>query len=157
MIDIIDLQKRFHEYFKIKCPPSPIILDREHLKMRLNFLLEELKELSNACGFSLKDETIVPDKNFKPNAEQILDALVDLQVVLLGTAQLMGFFNTTPFLYHAIENSNGIVKLSVFEEAYLRVWTANMKKVRCESAADSKRGFASAILKNHKVGFTCFI
>lgn len=148
MIDIIDLQKRFHDHFEIKCPSSPIILDREHLKMRLNFLLEELKELSNACGFSLKDETIAPDKNFKPNAEQILDALVDLQVVLLGTVQLMGFFNTTPtFLQPTIENSNGIVKHSVFEEAYLRVWTANMKKVRCESAADSKRGFAIDLKK----------
>lgn len=150
MIDIIDLQKRFHEHFKIKCPSSPIILDREHLKMRLNFLLEELKELSNSCGFSLKDETIVPDKNFKPNAEQILDALVDLQVVLLGTVQLMGFFNTTPFLYPAtekIEQNNEVVKLSVFEEAYLRVWIANMKKVRCESAADSKRGFAIDLKK----------
>jgi len=148
MIDIIDLQKRFHDHFEIKCPSSPIILDREHLKMRLNFLLEELKELSNACGFSLKDETIAPDKNFKPNAEQILDALVDLQVVLLGTVQLMGFFNTTPtFLQPTIENSNGIVKHSVFEEAYLRVWVANMKKVRCESAADSKRGFAIDLKK----------
>lgn len=159
MIDIIDLQKRFHDHFKIQCPSSPIILDREHLKMRLNFLLEELKELSNACGFAFEasiERGITIEENqdyYPPEPEQILDALVDLQVVLLGTAQLMGFFNTTPsyikpgVISETIEQNTNVVKHSIFEEAYLRVWIANMKKVRCESAADSKRGFAIDLKK----------
>jgi hypothetical protein len=161
MIDIIELQKRFYANFKIDCPQKPTLLDKDHLKMRLNFLLEELIELSRSCGFDLDIEQSdqgqctlsIRESLHKVEPEQILDALVDLQVVLLGTIQLLGFFSTTPSIIipgmvgDEYKDNAGQVKHSVFEEAYLRVWIANMKKVRCESAEDSKRGFAIDLKK----------
>jgi predicted HAD superfamily Cof-like phosphohydrolase len=58
-------------------------------------------------------------------AEQ-LDALVDLAYVVIGTALAQGFD---------------------FAEAWRRVHEANMRKVRAVSAADSKRGSASDVVK----------
>lgn len=60
------------------------------------------------------------------NLEKQLDALVDLVYVALGTAYLHGFD---------------------FNEAWRRVHTANMKKVRAESAVDSKRNSPFDVVK----------
>ena len=57
-----------------------------------------------------------------------LDALVDLLVFTLGTAYRQGMGN-------------------VFDEAFNRVMNANMAKQLAPTAADSKRGFKSDLVK----------
>lgn len=152
MIDFIKLQAMMHEKFGFNAPKNPLILDDEFFKMRLNFLLEELSELANAAGFTGGVSEFTGKFQYQKeefpeyNKEGILDALVDLQVVLLGTAHLLGFFNQSPTIQvpgafddRIVENTNP--SYSIFEEAYNRVWQANMKKVACQSAEESKRGY----------------
>lgn len=93
MIDMVTAVKIFHEKFEISYDGPPRILDDELLNNRLKFLFEELTELTDAA--------VVDDQ------EGILDALVDLVYVALGTAHLMGLN---------------------FDEAFRRVHMANMKK-----------------------------
>lgn len=63
------------------------------------------------------------------NLELQLDALIDLAYVLFGTAYLHGF---TP---------------EQFEEAWNRVHTANMKKVRASDVSESSRGSTLDVVK----------
>jgi len=162
MIDMIALQEKIHKYFGVEAPKIPEMLDMAHMQMRLNFLLEELQELALACSFatSIKEEGSFPmpkvefvqDSVLNVNPHEILDALVDLQVVLLGTVHLLGFFNRAALIQspesisgdgvpsgECISPSYGI--MTIFEEAFNRVWQANMQKVPCKSAKESKRGF----------------
>jgi len=60
------------------------------------------------------------------NLEDMADALVDLVYVALGTAYLMGI---------------------PFDACWQEVQWANMRKVRAESAADSKRGSKFDVVK----------
>jgi len=66
------------------------------------------------------------DAHVVDDLEGMLDALVDLTYVVLGTAYLHGFD---------------------FNEAFRRVHEANMKKVRAEAKTDSKRGTAYDVVK----------
>lgn len=110
----------FHEHFGIEPEGKNVVLSKELLNFRIKFLEEELNELKRAQqqlenGFSAFDCKV-----------QMVDALVDLVYVALGTAYLMGVdFNAA---FHAVHN-------------------ANMKKVNAKTAADSKRGYAGDIVK----------
>jgi predicted HAD superfamily Cof-like phosphohydrolase len=109
--DILD----FHEKFRVPLAPKHTLLEGEALKFRLDFLQEELDELRKA--------------HEEGNLEDAVDALIDLEVVLLGTGQFMG----------------------ISEEAYENHWEevhrANMTKERCTDASQSKRGTALDIRK----------
>jgi predicted HAD superfamily Cof-like phosphohydrolase len=149
MLDFITLQEVMHAFYEFKANEVPGLLPEDLMKMRLNFLFEELAELAAACGYSyeLSNEfaiRFVRDTTITPNPAEVLDALVDIQVVLLGTVHLMGFFNKAK-IHHEPISANKVLRvnnyeLSLFEEAYNRVWQANMKKVVCKSNNESKRG-----------------
>jgi predicted HAD superfamily Cof-like phosphohydrolase len=114
-----------HNKFGFKRPARPEYPDDAMVLMRLNFLLEELKELSLSCGCRLTlastDEIkIIHEPTFKRNMPDTIDALVDLMVVLLGTADFFGL------LTERIANC-GITRLNV---AWCRVMRANMEKER---------------------------
>ena len=108
ILDINDFQKKFG--FKMRevgaKPDAPL------LHFRLKFLLEELHELKVDAS--------------KDDMEGILDALVDLVYVALGTAWLL--------------NLN-------FAGAWKLVHEANMAKVRAERPEDSKRGSLFDVIK----------
>jgi predicted HAD superfamily Cof-like phosphohydrolase len=146
---LMKLVELTHKHFDIKAPTKAIILPEEHLKMRLNFLLEELTELGTACGFFLNtiDKKFIKNQlNPKENANEILDALVDLQVVLLGTVYLMGLYNTAPTIQvpgYEQNWPNQSMDVSIFEEAFNRVFQANIKKV----PGMTKRGFSIDLMK----------
>lgn len=70
----------------------PVIrnLSKEHkemfLKFRLDFLREELMEAYEAAGYDVTFEAKRNDKALDPNrAEDVVDAMVDLCVVAIGT------------------------------------------------------------------------
>ena len=80
----------------------------------------------------------------KPQMMAALDALVDLQYVLLGTAHLMGFNTDAKIVKQVQETPDEMPKpwsfvVNRFEEAWDRVQKANMTKVRTKNPADSKR------------------
>ena len=119
--DILD----FHAKFQVPLADKPTLLQGEALKFRIDFLQEELDELKKA--------------HVDGNLEDALDALIDLAVVLYGTAQFMGF------------------SVEAWGEAWGEVHRANMSKERCTDASQSKRGTALDIRKpknwvgpNHK-------
>jgi hypothetical protein len=116
--------------------------------------MEEMLELVTACGYYINEHgKCVRESSLQPNKEAIIDSMVDLQVVLLGTAHIMGLFARSPSILTPRANDefervpNNLDKYSVFEEAYNRVWLANMRKEKCETAAESKRGFAIDLKK----------
>lgn len=74
-----DIEK-MHEHYDVKTKLSTLSPEmlREFLKFRVSFLAEELGELQEAI-------LIQP-----PDAEEIVDALIDLCVVAIGTLDLFG-------------------------------------------------------------------
>jgi len=89
---------------------SPVTMDKQLMKMRLDFLQEELDEIR---------EAIAEDSD-----EDFLDGIVDMLVVLMGTAHLSGLF-------------------PVLETAWYRVMMANMQKTR----GVGKRGHEMDLVK----------
>ncbi len=125
--------------------PKPGFLEPKFMAMRLNFMLEELHETAVACGFYLdndpKASSSFPTLQYKyfhgngdldENLEDALDGLIDLQYVLLGTADLMGFSHPGPGKF---------ANMSIWQEAWNRVHNANMKKEPVVNAKESARGF----------------
>lgn len=105
LIDPFKLVKAMHDHFKIPMQQTPGLLDEDTMEFRLKFLDEELNELYAAW-----------ENN---DLEEMADGLIDLCIVALGTAAMMGL---------------------PFNAMFVEVHEANMRKVRVESAEDSKRG-----------------
>ncbi len=97
---MIDLIKNMHKQFGISHADLPNFSEEER-RFRIAAMLEELSEFTSA-----------------KTKEDELDALVDLVVFALGTAERMGFAD-------------------VFEQAYGRVMGSNMTKTL---GANNKRG-----------------
>jgi len=91
---------------------TPFRLPPKKMAVRLKHLGEELHELRH--GVAVGDEA------------EVIDALVDLVYVALGTAHLCGF----PFM-----------------KVWDAVHAANMKKIRAARACDSKRGSTFDVVK----------
>lgn len=116
--------------------PLPEGTDYTHAIHRMNFLLEELTELTEACGLTIgvkhvngKDIPqvfeVIGFSNF--NEEEIIDGLVDLIYVAIGTGIYFGYHNT-------------IGDKTLLEIAWDRVQRANDRKIPVESQKESKRG-----------------
>lgn len=112
--------EEFHHKFHLSYGGAPRVLPEELMDFRIKFLQEELDEYKRAWG------DIRMDGDSLEVRAEMLDALVDLVYVALGTAYLHGFN---------------------FAEAWRRVQVANMAKVRVERAEDSKRGSTFDVVK----------
>jgi len=106
--------RNLHNKFNIDRPEIPCFPSEEILNFRLNFIKEELKELEEA----LINKSLIDS----------IDALVDMVVVIMGTADLMGFY---------------------WPDHWDEVHRANMEKERVLSSEESKRG-SSIDLKKPK-------
>lgn len=85
---------KFHKKFNVPQPRTPGFPDTDMIDFRLKFLREELEEIEDAVMTN--------------QLEGVLDGLVDLVYVALGTALIFGFD---------------------FDEAWDRVQQANMAKI----------------------------
>lgn len=110
----------FHHKFKLNYDGPPRVLPLELGDFRAKFLQEELDEYNKA-----RAEIVAHGDSLERRAD-MLDALVDLVYVALGTAYLHGFN---------------------FAEAWRRVQRANMAKIRAERADQSKRGSTFDVVK----------
>lgn len=110
-MNLLDQVIVMHHKFQLDAAPIPQQLNNDEKAFRVLAMHEEVFEYQKAT--TLADQ---------------LDALVDLQVFLLGTVHRQGFEN-------------------VFEKAFARVMQANMQKVLAESAEQSKRGFKRDLIK----------
>jgi predicted HAD superfamily Cof-like phosphohydrolase len=128
MLDIQD----FHQKFGLEYTGKPRILDPELFDFRSKFIneeFEEWKEEQEGLIEALTADDGAPDhRRVAHGLHQQLDALVDLTYVVLGAAYLQ--FGP-----------------EVFHQAWKRVQSANMKKVRAEKAGDSKRGSTFDVIK----------
>ena len=102
----------FCRRFRLQPTRTPFRLPPAKMAVRLRHLSEELSELRR--GVAIGDDA------------EVIDALVDLVYVALGTAHLCGF----PFM-----------------EVWDAVHAANMKKVRAVRTCDSKRGSVFDVVK----------
>jgi len=122
--DVID----FHEKFGHKATHKPRVLEFEMFRFRMELMMEELKEYETAHRNARHLLTVAPEDKAEINVqlEHVLDGLVDLVYVVLGTAYFHGFD---------------------VREAWRRVHEANMKKVRASNALESKRKYSLDIVK----------
>ena len=84
----------FHAKFNVPQPRTPSLPDADMTSFRLKFLREELEEIEDAV--------------LEEDLEEVLDGLVDIVYVALGTALVFGMD---------------------FDTAWKRVQAANMKKI----------------------------
>ena len=144
---------QMHDKFKFKALDKPGFLKPDIMKMRLNFLLEELVETAEACGYELEvglsNKTArnvffsfveAPSERRQVDLEKALDGLVDLEVVLHGTAHLMGFHNHVPDMVTS-------KYATIWSEAKWRVHKANMAKERVAVGQVGKRGSSHDLIK----------
>lgn len=119
----------FHNKFGLSYIGKPRSLPDSMSQFRRKFLQEELDEyglhMDNASN-EVRSGKLFDNGEYVHALEGMLDALVDLTYVALGTAYLHGFD---------------------FAEAWKRVHAANMKKVRAEFPEDSKRGITLDVVK----------
>ena len=124
----------FHERFGLEWTGPLRFLDPEMAKFRHGFSVEESDEwlVKNELGLKLSQSVPVAngdDLLVRDALAEQLDAFVDQLYVMVGTMYLQGF------------------TVEQFEKAWERVHSANMTKVRAESAADSKRGSSFDVVK----------
>jgi hypothetical protein len=105
--------RTFYTHFGFEEPKGIIKIDKPLMVSRMALLYEELAELEQAYEDN--------------NMEEIIDALVDIGVVLFGTAYLFGLLN----------KFKG--NKSIYKEAWDRVIEANMAKKRVETVDEAKR------------------
>lgn len=105
--------KQFHEHFGLAYSGPPRDIEPYELSsMRVDFMDEELREYM--AGWQNRD------------LEKMLDSLVDLVYVAMGTAYLHGFD---------------------FDEAWRRVHAANMRKVRASAETAGNRDHRWDVVK----------
>ena len=121
----------FHRKFDLFYDGRPRALPEDLQSFREDFLAEELEEyrLHVRCLRHLLD--VIPVGGPDPaevtfQLEEMLDGLVDLVYVALGTSHLHGFD---------------------FAEAWRRVHAANMAKIRAAAPEDSKRNSTHDVIK----------
>lgn len=68
--------RRMHNHYKVPRNTKVDFLDPEWMRFRINFLYEELNELESATAGK--------------DLEEVIDALIDITVVAVGTLDLMG-------------------------------------------------------------------
>jgi predicted HAD superfamily Cof-like phosphohydrolase len=124
--DIVSDIERFHQKFELMYNDKPRLLEGELGDFREKFMEEELREYSDQRTIALKALDDNDPATMANALEGMLDALVDLVYVAVGTAYLHGFD---------------------FREAWKRVHEANMRKVRAQAASDSKRGTTFDVVK----------
>jgi predicted HAD superfamily Cof-like phosphohydrolase len=114
-----------HQKFDFPVNDKPGFLPDDLMKMRLDFIFEELTELALATGFGFNSDyqEFVKLGPTEKDLEKALDGLVDLSVVTLGTATFMGFANPLPISVNS-------PWATIWSEAWSRVMKANMAKVK---------------------------
>lgn len=112
---------------KMMDAPLPDKTDYTHSVHRLRFLMEELHELIKAAGYEVECPHISSKIVHSFNEEEVIDGLVDLIYVAIGTAIYFGYTNK-------IENK------TLLEHAWDRVQAANEMKVPVKNENESKRG-----------------
>ena len=108
--DLFSMVSEFHEKFDLEVIGKNLPADVANY--RVSFLQEELDEIKK--GYQ------------DGNNEEVLDGLVDLVYVALGTAYFHGFD---------------------FNEAFRRVHVANLNKQRASDSTESKRGSSLDLVK----------
>ena len=118
----------FHKKFGLEYTGPARALPQDIQILRLRRLDEELDEYKMAVGIlHLVERHNLGEEARLKALEAAFDALIDLQYILLGTAELHGFDR--------------------FDEGFARVHAANMAKERAARAEDSKHGSTYDIIK----------
>lgn len=121
----------FHIKFHLEYDGPARVLPPDLSRFRIKFMDEEQNEYCHHEAAASAERYILTASasdpaNYAFHLEHMLDGLVDMVYVVIGTAYLHGFD---------------------FREAWRRVHAANMKKVRAERVSDSKRGSTWDVVK----------
>lgn len=119
----MEMVKEFHRTFKLLISKEQLLVDDKEKELRIALISEELDELKQAISVNDKEAT--------------LDALLDLEYVLLGTVLSFGFED-------------------VFTDAFEEVHRSNMSKVykyTDQEAFDEEVKFLRNKYGSHKFSF----
>lgn len=141
--DTLNSVAEFHQTFNqpILLGPKEPPVDRKML--RLSLILEELVELSEGMGVNEQFNKMLYDKadymsiavlgNKAYDQVEVLDALADLEYVLMGTVLETGNFG----MVHMPEKPIGFDFGVIFDEAFQEVHESNMSKA-CSSLEEAE-------------------
>lgn len=91
-LNIIDFVKEFHHKFNAPVLPFPQLIDYERWSLRLSLINEEFKELKDGC--------------YNADLVEIIDALCDLQYVLIGAVLEFGIQDIFQQCLNEVHRSN---------------------------------------------------
>jgi predicted HAD superfamily Cof-like phosphohydrolase len=116
----------FHDKYGISYNGPPRMLPKELYDFRMMFLEEELAEFSHAQAAAYYAIATGDTQKYQEAVHDMIDAMGDLIYVAAGTLYLMG---------------------GRHDVVFQTIHSANMKKVRAETAQDSKRGSTFDVVK----------
>ena len=134
MSNNFQLVKKMHEQFEFDNPGNPDVLSQEEATFRCKAMYEELMEyIGSIFDVDMTEENRLFDIWINkltmfdfPNLEEQFDALLDLAVFTMGTAERQGF---------------------PWDKGFNRVMCANLQKRLAGSNENSKRGFKRDLVK----------
>ncbi len=121
-IDPLNMVAEFHRTFKHPIEEKPIIPSEERCNLRVNLIVEELKELQDAIA--------------QKDLVEVADALCDIQYVLSGAVLEFGLGGKFKTLFEEVQRSNMSKVCKTKEEA-----EATMKHYQ------DNRGFDSYVVE----------
>lgn len=148
--DIISYNTQVGEFmlcFKQEFPEKQITPDNDLKLLRLNLILEELKELGISCGCKLQDGEFTSVNSFY-NPKETLDALVDLQYVLSGAINAFGFKEVFDEAFEEVHESN-MSKLCVTEKEALETQSKYLE-TGIETEIEPFQGYFLVLRKSDK-------
>lgn len=97
----------FHEAFGTTDPSVPTPPDRHKAALRLRLIEEEFKEVRfELRALMLSDEVSTPIEDRLKIMARLLKELCDLQYVVQGTADSLGFGDVFDAAYHEVHRAN---------------------------------------------------
>lgn len=85
-----DMVQAFHRAFGENDPEHPLIPDINRQKLRINLIIEEVKELCADLGFDLKAELVLWNPNHTIDINNVAKEMADILYVVYGMAANFG-------------------------------------------------------------------
>lgn len=135
----------FHKKFGVPVydGEQPTMIHGAMLEFRIKFMIEELREYAEACGYNLE---VNVHRRYLPNGRSLplaADSLVDLSYVVLGTAHLHNL--PWPALFAEVQRANmSKIRCGI---NHLAIGEPNCETCGKPSVLHSKRGSELDVIK----------
>ena len=129
----LDKVKEFHSLFQHSINDINVDVPLKERQMRIKIIFEELQELAEASGCHgtfeklCKENTLIGEDSDNVNKKEQLDALVDIEYVVLGGVLTFGFKDVFDKGFDLVHSSNMSKACNTEQEAIDTVNSAKEK------------------------------